>query len=95
MSVFLRAKNHVGNLKQLSFQYTPQIEYSNDVKYDAYSLTHTNYQPYAYSRTENPTIGLTCKFSAHTKEHFDHCEYAIRFLRTYTKMNYGRTKKCL
>jgi hypothetical protein len=91
MSVFLRAKNQVGNLKQLGFQYTPQIEYSNDVKYDAYSLTHTNYQPYAYSRTENPTINLTCKFSAHTTEHFNHCEYAIRFLRTYTKMNYGRT----
>lgn len=91
MSVSLTATNMVGTLKQLRFQYTPQIEYSNDVKYDAYSLTHTNYQPYAYSRTENPTIGLTCKFSAHTKEHFDHCEYAIRFLRTYTKMNYGRT----
>jgi hypothetical protein len=91
MSVYLTAKNHVGTLKELRFQYTPQIEYSNDVKYDAYSLTHTNYQPYAYSRTENPIIGLTCKFSAHTKEHFDHCEYAIRFLRTYTKMNYGRT----
>jgi hypothetical protein len=91
MSVYLTAKNPVGTLGELKFQYTPQIEYSNDVKYDAYSLTHTNYQPYAYSRTENPTIGLTCKFSAHTKEHFDHCEYAIRFLRTYTKMNYGRT----
>jgi hypothetical protein len=91
MSVYLTAKNQVGTLKELRFQYTPQIEYSNDVKYDAYSLTHTNYQPYAYSRTENPTIGLTCKFSAHTKEHFDHSEYAIRFLRTYTKMNYGRT----
>jgi hypothetical protein len=91
MSVSLTATNMVGNLKQLRFQYTPQIEYGNDVKYDAYSLTHTNYQSYAYSRTENPTIGLTCKFSAHTKEHFDHSEYAIRFLRTYTKMNYGRT----
>ena len=91
MSVYLIATNQVGTLKELKFQYTPQIEYGNDVKYDAYSLTHTNYQSYAYSRTENPTIGLTCKFSAHTKEHFDHSEYAIRFLRTYTKMNYGRT----
>jgi hypothetical protein len=91
MSVYLTVKNKVGTLEELSFQYTPQIEYSNDVKYDAYNLTHTNYQPYAYSRTENPTINLTCKFSAHTKEHFDHSEYAIRFLRTYTKMNYGRT----
>ena len=91
MSVYLIATNPVGTLEELKFQYTPQIEYGNDVKYDAYSLTHTNYQPYAYSRTENPTIGLTCKFSAHTKEHFDHSEYAIRFLRTYTKMNYGRT----
>jgi hypothetical protein len=59
MSVYLIAKNPVGTLGELKFQYTPQIEYSNDVKYDAYSLTHTNYQPYAYSRTENPTIGLT------------------------------------
>ena len=52
MSVSLTATNMVGTLKQLRFQYTPQIEYGNDVKYDAYSLTHTNYQPYAYSRTE-------------------------------------------
>jgi hypothetical protein len=91
MSVYLIARNPIGSLDQLQFQYTPQIEYSNDVKYDAYSLTHTNYQPYAYSRTENPTISLACKFSAHTTQHFNHSEYAIRFLRTYTKMNYGRT----
>lgn len=34
---------------------------------------------------------MSCKFSAHTVEHFRMSERAIRFLRTYTKMNYGRT----
>lgn len=91
MSVYLQPRNPIGNLTKLEFPFTPQIEYSHDVKYDAYSLTHTNYQPYAYTRSENPTISMSCKFSAHTVEHFRASERAIRFLRTYTKMNYGRT----
>lgn len=90
MSVYLRPKNPVGGLASLEFPYTPQIEYSADVKYETYSTTHTNYQLYGYTRSENPQVNLTCKFSAHTEEHFRLSEYAIRFLRTYTKMNYGR-----
>lgn len=91
MTVYLQATNPVApDLKKLEFPYTPQIDYSTDVKYDTYNTTHTNYQLYGYTRTENPSIGLTCKFSAHTAEHFKMSAYAIRFLRTYTKMNYGR-----
>ena len=91
MTVYLQATNPVTpDLKKLEFPYTPQIEYSTDVKYDTYNTTHTNYQLYGYTRTENPTIGMNCKFSAHTVEHFKMSAYAIRFLRTYTKMNYGR-----
>jgi hypothetical protein len=90
MSVYLQATNPVGGLTKLEFPFTPQIDYSTDVKYDTYNTTHTNYQLYGYTRSENPTIGLNCKFSAHTVEHFKLSEYAIRFLRTYTKMNYGR-----
>lgn len=89
--VYLRPRNPVkGAPTILEFPYTPQIDYSNDVKYDSFNLTHTNYQPYAYARTENPQLTLQCKFSSHTKEHFNISENAIRFLRTYTKMNYGR-----
>lgn len=90
MSVYLQPKNPVGGLARLEFPYTPQIEYNADVKYETYSTTHTNYQLYGYTRSENPQINLNCKFSAHTTEHFKLSEYAIRFLRTYTKMNYGR-----
>jgi len=90
-TVYLQPRNPVGNLKKLDFPYTPQIEYGQEVKYDSYSMTHTNYQTYGYGRTENPSINMTCKFSAHTSEHFNLSAYAIRFLRTYTKMNYGRT----
>lgn len=88
--VYLAPRNPVGGLDILEFPYTPQIDYSNDVKYDSFNLTHTNYQPYAYVRSENPQLNLNCKFSSHTKEHFAISERAIRFLRTYTKMNYGR-----
>lgn len=91
MSVYLRVTNHVQDLKQLNFPYTPQIDYSTDVKYDAYNMVHTNYQLHGYTRTDPPQITLQCKFSAHTTEHFKLSHYAIRFLRTYTKMNYGRT----
>ena len=91
MSIYLQPRNPVGNLKKLEFPYTPQVEYGVDVKYDNFSLTHTNYQPYAYTRTENPTLSLTCKFSAHTTDHFNQSAFAIRFLQTYTKMNYGLT----
>jgi len=90
-TVYLQPRNPVGNLKKLDFPYTPQIEYGQEVKYDSYAMSHTNYQTYGYGRTENPNINLTCKFSAHTSEHFNLSAYALRFLRTYTKMNYGRT----
>jgi hypothetical protein len=90
-TVYLQPRNPVGNLKKLDFPYTPQIEYGQEVKYDSYSMSHTNYQTYGYGRTENPSINMTCKFSAHTSEHFNLSAYALRFLRTYTKMNYGRT----
>lgn len=90
-TVYLQPRNPVGNLKKLDFPYTPQIEYGQEVKYDSYAMSHTNYQPYGYGRTENPSINLTCKFSAHTSDHFNLSAYALRFLRTYTKMNYGRT----
>lgn len=90
MSVYLEPKNPIGDLKRLTFPYTPQIDYSTDVKYDTYNTTHTNYQLYGYTRTENPQLNMQCKFTAHTTEHFNASMFAIRFLRTYTKMNYGR-----
>jgi hypothetical protein len=90
MSVYLLCKNPIANLERLNFPYTPQIDYSQDVKHEIYGLTHTNYQPYAYTRSENPSINLSCKFSAHTESHFAMAEQALRFLRTYSKMNYGR-----
>lgn len=94
MTVYLQATNPVvPDLKKLEFPYTPQIDYSADVKYDTYNTTHTNYQLYGYTRSENPTISMNCKFSAHTTEHFKMSAYAIRFLRTYSKMNYGREDK--
>lgn len=90
-SVYLMPRNPIkGGPSRLEFPYTPQIDYSNDVKYDSFNLTHTNYQPYAYARTENPQINIQAKFSSHTKDHFLISENAIRFLRIYTKMNYGR-----
>lgn len=91
MSVYLQPRNPVSGLSKLIFPYTPQIDYSNDVKWEAYSLTHTNYQTYGYNKTDNPNIGIQAKFSSHTTDHFALSEYAIRFLRTYTKMNYGRS----
>jgi hypothetical protein len=90
MSVYLQPKNPIGNLTKLEFPYTPQVEYGVDVKYDTFSLLHTNYQPYAYARTENPSLSIQCKFTSHTQEHFNRAAFAIRFLQTYTKMNYGR-----
>lgn len=91
MSVYLLCEKPVApGLSRLDFPFTPTIEYGQDVKHEIYGLTHTNYQPYAFTRSENPTISLNCKFSCHTVEHFKQSELALRFLRTYTKMNYGR-----
>ena len=91
-SVYLKPTSPLAGVqKELTFPYTPQIEYGHDVKYDTYAITHTNYQPYAFARSENPNISISAKFSAHTTEHFMQAEYALRFLRSYTKMNYGRT----
>lgn len=98
-AVYLKPRHPIGGdqpppgLSILEFPYTPQIEYSADVKYDTYSTTHTNYQLHGFTRSENPTISLNCKFSAHSADHFETSSNAIKFLRTYTKMNYGRTDK--
>lgn len=90
MSVFLLCNNPINGLNKLEFPFTPQIDYSQDVRHESYALAHTNYQPNAYSRTENPNISLSCKFAAHTPEHFAQSNMALKFLRTYSKMNYGR-----
>jgi hypothetical protein len=90
MSVYLLCKNPIAGLNRLDFPFTPQIDYGQDIKHEIYGLTHTNYQPYAFTRSENPTINISCKFSAHTESHFASTEKALRFLRTYSKMNYGR-----
>ena len=80
MSAYLLCNNPVNGLNKLEFPFTPQIDYSQDVRFESYALAHTNYQPNAYARTENPNISMSCKFAAHTPEHFAQSNLALKFL---------------
>ena len=73
------------------FPYSPQVTYSTKATWQGFpNLTHTNYQPQIYARTENPTIALNnCTFTATTLEDATYMFSAMHFFKTVTKMSFG------
>lgn len=74
---------------QVIFPFTPVVQYSADVAYTSYNLTHTNYTVHAYQGTPSPQIQVTGQFTTHTKEEHTYVRDVIHFFRTVTKMHYG------
>ena len=72
------------------FPYNPTLNLVGAVSYGQYDLTHTNYQPHFYSSTQNQQITLGFNFTATTLEEADYMCGVIWFLRTITKMNFGK-----
>ena len=72
------------------FPYNPTLNLVGSVSYGQYDLTHTNYQPHFYSSTQNQQITLGFNFTATTLEEADYMCGFMWFLRTITKMNFGK-----
>ena len=72
------------------FPYNPTLNLVGSVSYGQYDLTHTNYQPHFYSSTQNQQITLGFNFTATTLEEADYMCGVMWFLRTITKMNFGK-----
>jgi len=82
----------LGEEKRLGviFPYNPTLNLQGSVAYGQYDLTHTNYQPHFYSATQNQQITLGFNFTATTLEEADYMCGVMWFLRTITKMNFGK-----
>lgn len=78
-----------GKTNGVVFPYTPTITYDYMAEWQAYGLTHTNYQTKAYSRSVIDRIVVSGAFTA---QNLDEAKYAfavLHFFRTVTKMYYG------
>ena len=78
-----------GNTLVLNFPYTPTIRTGIEAMYTEMELTHTNYQPHAFNRSQIQNIGISAKFTSQTDLWAKHSLGVIHFLRTITKMRYG------
>lgn len=77
------------NTLVLNFPYTPTIRTGIEAMYTEMELTHTNYQPHAFNRSQIQNISISAKFTSQTDLWAKHSLGAIHFLRTITKMRYG------
>lgn len=75
------------------FPYNPTLNLQGSVAYGQYDLTHTNYQPHFYTATQNQQITLGFHLTASTLEEADYMIGFMHFLRTITKMHYGKGDK--
>ena len=76
----------------IMFPIQPDITYSQSVGYSPYDLTHTNYTYQAYRNTPSPDIQLTCQFASVTDDEARYTFAVLHFLRSITKMFYGKNQ---
>jgi hypothetical protein len=90
---FSGSKNPAAILSQhrgIMFPNQPEITYNQSVTYSQYNLVHTNYTYNAYGGTPSPTLQLTAQFSQTTDEEHAYLQGVLHFLRSVTKMYYGK-----
>jgi hypothetical protein len=80
-----------GNTLSLNFPYTPVIRTGHMVHYTEMELTHTNYQPHAFNRSQIQNISISAQFTSQTDLWAKYSLAAIHFMRTITKMRYGQS----
>ena len=76
----------------IMFPNQPSITYNQTVTYSQYNLVHTNYTFNAYGGTPSPLLQLTAQFSQVTAEEHTYLQGVIHFLRSVTKMYYGKNE---
>lgn len=74
----------------LMFPYTPTVQVNQEVDYMNMQMTHSNTDYHAYSRTPNVTINLTGKFTVQNQYEGKYSLAAIHFMRSVSKMNFGK-----
>ena len=72
------------------FPYSPTINAVHAAEYDAQGLTHTNFTQYSYARSNADTLQVVGEFTAETQEEVRYLLACIHFLKSATKMFYGR-----
>lgn len=80
----------LGTKGGIIFPYTPVITTQTQVGYNRYDLTHTNYQPMAFSHSQAPQLQVTANFIQQQTEEADYLLGVLHFLRVVTKMNFGQ-----
>ena len=82
----------LGRHRGIMFPNQPNIVYSQSVNYSPYDLVHTNYTLNAYRNTPSPTLNITADFAQVTEEEHTYLQGVIHFLRSVTKMYYGKNE---
>lgn len=77
----------------LMFPYTPSVQFSQDVEYQAFSMVHTNTDYLAYQRTPSVNLTITGKFAIQSQTEGAYALAAIHFLRVVSKMYFGTQAK--
>lgn len=72
------------------FPYTPQINVTYSANYTNTDLTHTNYKIYNYVNSAVENISIIADFTAQDTFEANYVLAVIHFLRSATKMFYGR-----
>ena len=72
------------------FPYTPIINVSYLANYDSTAIQHSNYKVYQYQNSAVEQVTITCDFTAQSTQEANYMLAVIHFLRSVTKMFYGR-----
>ena len=72
------------------FPYTPSISVAYTASYENTDLTHSNYKMHQYKSSSVDNITITCDFTAQDTQEANYLLATIHFLRTITKMFYGK-----
>lgn len=73
----------------LVFPYTPVVSFNYNVNYDTTALFQSNLAIQHYSSSPPPSISISAKFTADTKENAKYMLAAIYFLKAVTKCDFG------
>ena len=71
---------------------TPAVIVQNSANYNALAQTHSNYPFQAYQNSQVDTISIVGEFPVQNSEDAKHWIAVVKFLRTMTKMAFGKSK---
>ena len=74
----------------LVFPYTPTIIVAHSANYNTMAPTHTNYPYFAYQNSQVDQMNIIGEFPVQNSEDAKHWVATVNFLRTATKMFFGK-----